>query len=151
MRLCCSSLLAGKPVRVLACRYIRTIDRSTLSFARSSKNTNPISCPIWRHRAGYCRSMPSASSRTTSDAAVSNTVSCECTAIAAMPNTWLHSVAPTVGALGKRREFCPSCGARRMAESATLLVDAVLPEQPVRQWVLSFPLPWTLRKKAFIL
>ena len=32
----------------------------------------------------------------------------------------------------KRRGFCPSCGARRMAESATLLVDAVLPEQPVR-------------------
>ncbi len=35
--------------------------------------------------------------------------------------------------------FCPSCGARRMAESAALLVDEVLPEQPVRQWVLSFP------------
>ena len=28
-----------------------------------------------------------------------------------------------------------------MAESAALLVDAVLPEQPVRQWVLSFPYP----------
>jgi len=26
-----------------------------------------------------------------------------------------------------------------MAESAALLVDEVLPEQPVRQWVLSFP------------
>ena len=39
----------------------------------------------------------------------------------------------------KRRGFCPSCGARRMAESAALLVDEVLPEQPVRQWVLSFP------------
>ena len=46
-----------------------------------------------------------------------------------------------VGALGERRGFCPSCGARRMAESAALLVDAVLPEQPVRQWVLSFPYP----------
>jgi hypothetical protein len=33
----------------------------------------------------------------------------------------------------------PELWARRMAESATLLVDAVLPEQPVRQWVLSFP------------
>jgi hypothetical protein len=32
-----------------------------------------------------------------------------------------------------------SCGARRMAESAALLVDEVLPEQPIRQWVLSFP------------
>ncbi len=41
----------------------------------------------------------------------------------------------------KRRGFCPSCGARRMAESAALLVDEVFPEQPVRQWVLSFPYP----------
>ncbi len=39
----------------------------------------------------------------------------------------------------KRRGFCPSCGARRMAESAALLVDEVLPEHPIRQWVLSFP------------
>ena len=28
-----------------------------------------------------------------------------------------------------------------MAESAALLVDEVFPEQPVRQWVLSFPYP----------
>ena len=41
----------------------------------------------------------------------------------------------------KRRGFCPSCGARRMAESAALLVDEVFPEQAVRQWVLSFPYP----------
>ena len=41
----------------------------------------------------------------------------------------------------KRRGFCPSCGARRMAESAALLVDEVFPEQPVRQWVLSIPYP----------
>jgi hypothetical protein len=27
----------------------------------------------------------------------------------------------------------PSCGARRMAESAALLVDEVFPHQPVRQ------------------
>ena len=41
----------------------------------------------------------------------------------------------------KRRGFCPSCGARRMAESAALLVDEVFPEQPVRQWVFSLPYP----------
>jgi len=41
----------------------------------------------------------------------------------------------------KKRGFCPSCGARRMAESAALLVDEVLPEQPVRQWLLSVPYP----------
>ncbi len=56
-----------------------------------------------------------------------------------MRSIWWRSVAPTVGALGERRGFCPSCGARRMAESAALLVDEVFPEQPVRQWVLSFP------------
>ena len=39
----------------------------------------------------------------------------------------------------KRRGLCPSCGARRMAESAALLVDEVFPEVPIRQWVLSFP------------
>ena len=31
----------------------------------------------------------------------------------------------------KRRGFCPSCGARRMAESAALLVDEVFREQEV--------------------
>jgi hypothetical protein len=41
----------------------------------------------------------------------------------------------------KNRGFCPSCGARRMAESAALLVDEVFPEQPMRQWVLSVPYP----------
>jgi ribosomal protein S27E len=53
----------------------------------------------------------------------------------------------------KRRGFCPSCGARRMAESAALLVDEVFPKQPVpkalaalagqalRQWMLSAPYP----------
>jgi len=41
----------------------------------------------------------------------------------------------------KRRGFCPSCGARRMAESTALLVDEVLPQEPMRQWVLSVPFP----------
>lgn len=41
----------------------------------------------------------------------------------------------------KRRGFCPSCGARRMVESAAHLVDHVFPEIPVRQWVLTFPFP----------
>lgn len=39
----------------------------------------------------------------------------------------------------KRRGFCPSCGARRMVESAALLIDNVLPQLPMRQWVLSVP------------
>ncbi|MBL4580186.1 MAG: transposase zinc-binding domain-containing protein [Gammaproteobacteria bacterium] len=41
----------------------------------------------------------------------------------------------------KRRGFCPSCGARRMVESAALLVDEVLPKKPIRQWVLTVPFP----------
>ena len=41
----------------------------------------------------------------------------------------------------KRRGFCPSCGARRMVESAAHLVDHVFPAAPVRQWVLTFPFP----------
>jgi hypothetical protein len=39
----------------------------------------------------------------------------------------------------KKRGFCPSCGGRRMAETAALLTDEVLPERPLRQWVLSLP------------
>jgi len=68
-----------------------------------------------------------------------NTDSCGYGARTATRNAWSLSVAPTVGALGERRGFYPSCGARRMAESSALLVDEVFPHQPVRQWVLSFP------------
>jgi len=39
----------------------------------------------------------------------------------------------------KKRGFCPSCGARRMAETAATLADEILPERPLRQWVLSLP------------
>jgi hypothetical protein len=41
----------------------------------------------------------------------------------------------------KRRGFCPSCGARRMPPTAAHLVDQVIPHVPVRQWVLSMPIP----------
>jgi ribosomal protein S27E len=40
----------------------------------------------------------------------------------------------------KKRGFCPSCGARRMAETAALLAGEVLPECSLRQWVLSLPM-----------
>ena len=39
----------------------------------------------------------------------------------------------------KGRGFCSSCGGRRMADTAAHLVDRVLPEVPVRQWVLTLP------------
>ncbi len=37
----------------------------------------------------------------------------------------------------KGRGFCPSCVGWRMADTAAHLVDRVVPEVPVRQWVLS--------------
>jgi Transposase zinc-binding domain/Putative transposase len=45
----------------------------------------------------------------------------------------------------KRRGFCPSCGGRRMADTAAHLVDCVLPEVPIRQWVLTLPYPLRYR------
>jgi len=39
----------------------------------------------------------------------------------------------------KGRGACPSCNAKRMAETAAHLVDYVIPHLPVRQWVLSVP------------
>ena len=39
----------------------------------------------------------------------------------------------------KTRGVCCSCGARRTAQTAANLVDRVLPDVPLRQWVLSAP------------
>jgi hypothetical protein len=44
-----------------------------------------------------------------------------------------------VGLSCKCRGTCPSCGARRMCGTAAHLVDHVLPDVPVRQWVLTAP------------
>jgi hypothetical protein len=41
----------------------------------------------------------------------------------------------------KGRGFCPSSTRRRMSDIAAHLVDRVFPEAPVRQWVLSLPIP----------
>ena len=45
----------------------------------------------------------------------------------------------------KGRGFCSSCGGRRMADTAAWLVDRVIPEAPVRQWVLTVPFPLRFR------
>jgi len=49
----------------------------------------------------------------------------------------------------KARGLCPSCNARRTAETAAHLVDHVFPPVPVRQWVLSMPkrLRWYLERE----
>ena len=41
--------------------------------------------------------------------------------------------------------LCPSCGGRRMADTAARLVERVLPEVPIRQWVLTLPYPLRYR------
>ncbi len=46
----------------------------------------------------------------------------------------------------KSRTVCPSCAGRRMANTAATIVDRVLPDVPVRQYVLS--LPYELRRLA---
>lgn len=46
----------------------------------------------------------------------------------------------------KQRGLCPSCGARRMASEAATITDRILPDVPIRQWVLS--LPFELRRLA---
>jgi hypothetical protein len=57
----------------------------------------------------------------------------------------------------KGRGFCPSCGGRRMADTAAHLVDRVIPWVPVRQWVLSLPfalryrLAWDARLASQVL
>jgi hypothetical protein len=51
----------------------------------------------------------------------------------------------------KRRGLCPSCEARRMADTAAHLVDRVLPPQArYRQWVLSLPIHirWVLARDS---
>ena len=41
----------------------------------------------------------------------------------------------------KRRDFCPACAGRRMAQTAAHLVECVMPWVPTRQWVVSVPIP----------
>ncbi len=46
----------------------------------------------------------------------------------------------------KSRTVCPSCTGRRMANTASAIVDRMLPDVPVRQYVLT--LPYELRRLA---
>jgi len=41
----------------------------------------------------------------------------------------------------KKRGFCPSCCGKRMNETAIHLTDNMIPRVPVRQFVVTFPLP----------
>lgn len=48
----------------------------------------------------------------------------------------------------KDRGLCPSCTGRRAAETAAHLIDEVLPEVPMRQYVLALPFEWHGRVAA---
>ena len=48
----------------------------------------------------------------------------------------------------KLRGVCPSCGGRRMSATAADVVDRVLPDVPLRQWVLSVPFAPRVRLAA---
>ena len=50
-----------------------------------------------------------------------------------------------VGFSCKRRSLCPRCGGRRMAQRALWWRQRILPRVPVRQWVLTLPVPLRLR------
>ncbi|MDQ5979969.1 MAG: hypothetical protein QG602_2944, partial [Verrucomicrobiota bacterium] len=54
-----------------------------------------------------------------------------------------------VGFSCNRRGVCPSCTTRRAGDAAAHLVDAVLPQVPMRQWVLSLPIKvrWVLARR----
>ena len=67
----------------------------------------------------------------------------ECGILAHDPEAALRRVRPrqAAGVQLQARGFCPSCGARRMSQTAAHLVDHVTPHVPVRQWVLSLPIP----------
>jgi|SRR5713226_2533477 len=69
-----------------------------------------------------------------SHAAFSHTGFVACVVASAATRSWWRSHASGAA-------FCPSSGARRMAETAAHLVDRVIPAVPVRQWVLSLPIP----------
>jgi Putative transposase/Transposase zinc-binding domain len=43
------------------------------------------------------------------------------------------------------RGFCPSCLGRQMCATAANLIERVLPEVALRQWVLTFPFAWRRR------
>ena len=53
----------------------------------------------------------------------------------------MQKLEATQHAVSGPRRICPSCGARRMAETAALLSDEVFPDVPLRQWVISFLFP----------
>jgi hypothetical protein len=60
--------------------------------------------------------------------------------VVARPSGSMPSAPAGTSASCKDRGFCPSCMGRRMSDTAAHLVDRVLPDVRIRQWVLSLPI-----------
>src|SRR5258708_23986242 len=50
-----------------------------------------------------------------------------------------HATSAVSSRSAAKHGFCPSCLGRRMAQTACNLLDHVLPDVPLRQWVLTLP------------
>ena len=122
---------AGRPAGIGILVVTRATDPSKPFSIRSLTSITRHSLRLWQSRERNCRAMCNGNLKNFSNAGGWSMAFYGFAASLATPSTVAFSC--------KRRGFCPSCGARRMAESAALLVDEVLPEQPMRQWVLSFP------------
>ncbi|WP_407244113.1 transposase zinc-binding domain-containing protein [Klebsiella michiganensis] len=122
----------GRPAGIGILVVTRATDPSKPFSIRSLTSITRHSLRLWQSRERNCRAMCNGNLKNFSNA---GGWSMAFYGFAASLAHAEHLVAFSC----KRRGFCPSCGARRMAESAALLVDEVLPEQPMRQWVLSFP------------
>ena len=122
-----------------AFRYARHRPKRTLLYQLVEEYYPVFLSQLAAQGTAVARVCSSRSSRITSDAAVSSTVSYGYAAIAVTPNTWSPSVANAAA-------FVPAVG--HGGESAALLVDEVFPEQPVRQWVseLSVSLTFPVRE-----
>ncbi|NUV05099.1 putative transposase [Escherichia coli] len=112
--------------------YERHQTRPDAALTSWLSSTTQPSKPHSKPKVNTCLATSNKNSTTSSNVAVWSMVSCGFAARIVITSVWSPSAV-------KRRGFCPSCGARRMAESAALLIDEVFPKEPIRQWVLSFP------------
>ncbi len=112
--------------------YERHQPDQTLLYQLVEQHTTQPSKPHSKPKVNTCLATSNKNSTTSSNVAVWSMVSCGFAARIVISER-------LVAFSCKRRGFCPSCGARRMAESAALLIDEVFPKEPIRQWVLSFP------------
>src|SRR5262249_34445490 len=67
---------------------------------------------------------------------------CGTARVVTMQNLWVNSIL-SFGFSGGPGS--PSCLGRRMCATAANLIERVLPETALRQWVLTFPFPWRRR------